>query len=204
MVAGLALFMLSLIPPRAIENTDFRETLNLEPKTFTFQLSFFLSIPVDPQHGFYLNAQANNSVTAYLLNVGGEYVQRWITSHFNDTQPASNRDISILEEFLNNHPTSVAWRENFADTTLELQYAPTRVMNFTLIFSNPNTEIAKVKYSGKLLNFIVPSERALNPVKVLTPAGFILVLPWLDSTFKAKKNRRIQKCQEVSRPSPYG
>lgn len=197
MVAGLALFMLSIIPPRPIENTDFRETLNLQSKTFTFDRTFFLSIPVDPQHGFYLNAQANNSVTAYLLNVGGEYVQRWITDHFNYTQPASTFNISILEEFLSNHPTSVAWRENLADTAIELQYAPTRVMNFTLVFSNPNAEIAKVKYSGKLLNFIVPSERALNPAKVAIPIGFILVVPWLNSTWKTKK-RRIPKPSELT------
>jgi hypothetical protein len=193
MVAAFALFTLSLIPPRAVENTDFRETLNVQPKTFTFDQTFFLTIPVDPQHGFYLNVQANNSVTTYLLNVGREYVQQWITTHFNDTQYASTFNISILEEFLNSHPASLTWKENLAHTAIELQYAPTRVTNITLMFSNPNTEIVKVKYSGKLLNFIVPNERALNPAKVLIPAGFILVLPWLNLTFKRRRTTVFQK-----------
>jgi hypothetical protein len=188
MVAGLALVMLSLIPPRAIENTDFRQTLNLQPETFTYDLTFFLSVPVDPQHGFYLNAKANNSVTAYLLNVGREYVQQWIVSQIADVQPSHALNISILEKFLKDHPASVTWQEKVADEAVKLQYAPTRLANITLVFSNPNTEAAKVEYDGRLLNFIVPSERALNPAKVAIPTGFILTLPWLNSTRKTKKN----------------
>jgi hypothetical protein len=187
MVAGLALLMLSLIPPRTVENTDFRQTLNLEPKTFTFELSFFLSIPADPQHGFNLNAEANNSVTAYLLNVGREYIQQWITSHFTDIQPSPSLNGSILQEFLSNHQASVIWQENVDDKGIELQYVPTRLMNITLVFSNQNAAAANVKYSGKLLNFIVPSERALNPAKVAIPVGFILSVPWLNFTWKRRR-----------------
>lgn len=191
LVAGLALVMLSLIPPRVVENSDFRETLNLKPKTFAFELSFYLSFPVDPQHGLYLNAQANNSVTAYVLNIDRQYVQQWITNHFPDIQPSPNLNVSILEEFLNNHQASVIWQENVVDRGIELQYTPTRLMNITLIFSNPNAEAAKVKYSGKLLNFIVPSERALSPAKVLIPSGFVLALPWLNLTLR-RKNQTLK------------
>jgi hypothetical protein len=189
MVAGLALLLLSLIPPRTVENTDFRQTLNLEPKTFAFELSFFLTFPADPQHGFYLNAEANNSITAYLLNVGNEYVQQWITSHFTDIQPSPSLNGSILQEFLSNHQASVVWQENVDDKGIELQYAPTRLTNITVVFSNQNAEAAKVKYSGKLLNFIVPSERALNPAKVALPVGFVLSVPWL--YFMSKRRRTV-------------
>jgi hypothetical protein len=187
MIAGLALVMLSLIPPRTIENTDFRQTLNLQPETFSYDLTFFLSIPVDPQHGFYLNAQANNSVTAYLLNVGRDYVQQWIVSQFAYAQLPPALDVSILEKFLKDHPASVTWREKVADEAVQLQYAPARLTNITLVFSNPNTETAKVQYDGKLLNFIVPSERALDPAKLIIPIGFFLTFPWLDSMWKTRK-----------------
>lgn len=197
MVAGLALLMLSLIPPRTVENTEFRQTLNLEPKTFTYELSFFLSIPADPQHGFYLDAEANSSVTAYLLNVGREYVQQWITNHFTDIQPSPSFNGSILEEFLSNHQASVIWQENVDDRGVELQYVPTRLMNITVIFSNQNAEPAKLKYSGKLLNFIVPSERALRPAEVVIPVGFILSVPWLNSL---RKRRRTGLPEHLSSP----
>jgi hypothetical protein len=188
MAASLALLMLSLIPPRTIENTDFRQTLNLQPETFTYDLSFLLSMPMDPQHGFYLNAQANNSVTAYLLNIGREYIQQWITAQFSDVQPTQALNISVLEKFLNDHPASVTWQRNIADQATELQYAPTRLTNITLVFSNPNANAAKIDYNGKLLNFIVPSERALNPAKAAIPIGLILTFPWLNSIWKSKKN----------------
>jgi len=187
MVAGLALLLLSLIPPRTVENTDFEQTLNLQPKTFTFELSYFLTFPADPQHGFYVNAEANRSVIAYLLNVGREYVQQWITSQFTDIQPSPSFNGSILEEFLSNHQASVIWQENVDDKEVELQYAPTRLTNITLIFSNQNLEVAKVKYSGKLLNFIVPSERALRPAEVAIPVGFILSVPWLSFMWKRRR-----------------
>jgi hypothetical protein len=66
-------------------------------------------------------------------------------------------------------------------------------MNVTLIFSNLGTESAKVKYSGKLLNFIVPSERAINPAKIAVPIGFDLTLPWLNSTLKLRKHKQPTK-----------
>jgi len=54
------------------------------------------------------------------------------------------------------------------------------------IFSklNPSIEIAKVRYNGKLLHFIVPSERALTPAKFALPVGFVLAIPWLNSARK--------------------
>jgi hypothetical protein len=64
-------------------------------------------------------------------------------------------------------------------------------MNVTLIFSNTGTENAKVTYNGKLLNFIVPSERALNPAKIVVPVGVVLTLPWLNSTLKQGRHKKI-------------
>ncbi len=180
MAAGLALVMLSLIPPRKAGNTDFRETSILQPKTFSIESPFFLSSIFDPQRGVYVSAQANHSVTAYLLNVGNEYVYEWITNHFSKIQPSSSTfDVSILDEFLTEHPNSVARRENTVGGLVEFQCAPTKLMNVTLIFSNPSTETVKVSYSGRLLSFLVPSERALNPAKFVIPIGFVLALPWL-------------------------
>lgn len=188
MFAGLALIILSLIPPRAVKNSNFKGTINLQPKTFAFESSYYLSCPFDPQNGLYLNAQANSSVTAYLLNVGREYIQQWILDYFPEIQPtAPFLNASILEEFLNSHRNTVAWQENVAEGGIEYQYAPTRPNNITLIFLNPNTEAAKIEYTGKLLNFILPSERALAPTKVILPAGFILSIPWISLTWKRRK-----------------
>lgn len=194
MAAGLALVMLSLIPPRKAGNTDFRETSILQPKTFSIESSFFLSLTLDPQRGIYLNVQANRSVTTYILNVGKEYVYQWITSHFPEAQPpySSTLNATILQKLLSDQPNTVAWQETTAEGQFELQYAPAKLMNITLIFSNPSTESTKVKYSGKLLDFIVPSERAQNPAKFVIPTGFILTLPWLNLTWKQKNISKLR------------
>jgi hypothetical protein len=189
MAAGIALIVLSIIPARTDQNTDFGETTILQPKTFSLESSFFLSRTFDPQYGLYISVQTNRSVTIYLLNIGKEHLYQWVENQFSDNQSSSSTsNISVLEDFLNINPSSVAWQGNTLDGRAEFQYAPTKLMNVTLIFSNPNTEIAKVKYNGKLLNFIVPSERALNPAKFAIPIGIVLTLPQL--TLLKRKNKQ--------------
>jgi hypothetical protein len=188
LAAGITLVMLSLIPARTDQNTDFGETSILQPKTFSVGSSFFLSYTFDPQRGLYISVQTNRTVTVYLLNIGKEHVYQWIENQFSENQSSSTTNISVLEDFLNINPNSVAWQGNTLDGRVEFQYAPTKLMNITLIFSNPNTEIAKVKYTGKLLNFIVPSERALNPAKFAIPIGIVLTLPQL--TLWKRKNKQ--------------
>lgn len=180
--------MLSLIPAREVEHSDFTGTSILQPKTFSMESPFYLSRTLTPQRGLYVSAQANHSVTAYLLNVDKKYVYEWITSHFSEIQPSpSTFHVSILKEFLNNHPNSVVWQENTVNGQVEFQYAPTKLMNVTLIFSNSNIESANINYNGRLLSFIVPSERALNLAKFVIPIGFVLALLWLTLIWKRRR-----------------
>ena len=190
MAAGLALVLLSLIPAQKVGRSDFTGTSILQPKAFSIESPFFLSSIFDPQRGVYVSAQANHSVTAYLLNVGNEYVYEWITNHFSEIQTSSSTfNVSILDEFLTEHPNSVARRENTVGGLVEFQCAPTKLMNVTLIFSNPSTESANVNYSGRLLSFIIPSERALNPARFVIPMGFVLALPWMTSIWKRRRTK---------------
>lgn len=185
---GIALFILSLIPPRADANTDFGETSTLQPETFSIESSFFLSFTLNPQHGLYLSMQANRSITFYLFNTGKEYVYQWIANHFPGNQTFSTANISVLEDFLKDNPNSVARQGITTDGEAEFQYAPTKLTNVTLIFSNPNPENAKVRYSGRLLIFMVPSERSLNAAKFATPLGVAFTFSSLILTWKRKKS----------------
>jgi hypothetical protein len=181
---AIALAMLSLIPARAEQNTDFGATSILQPKTFSIESQFFLTLIFDPQRGLYLNMQANRSVTYYLLTTNKEYVYQWITDHFSENQTA---DTSALDNFLEDNRNSVV-RQGVVGNEIEFQYAPTKLTNITLIFSNPDSETAKVRYNGKLMTFIVPSERAINAAKYATPLGIAFTLPQLISAWKRKKS----------------
>jgi hypothetical protein len=186
--AGLALVLLSAIPPRAVENCDFKGTSILQTETFSVESLFYLSLGFDPQRGVYINAEGNRSFTAYLLNMGEKEVLEWITGNYSGFQPASPIfSLSILKELLASHSNWLELQKESANGQVEFQYAPTRRLNVTLIFSNPSTESVKVKYSGKLLNFIVLSERALAPAKFAVPIGLLLATPWLLSTWRRRK-----------------
>jgi hypothetical protein len=187
--AGIALLMLSLIPPRADANTDFGESSVLQPRTFSIESSFFLSSTLNPQHGLYISAQANQSVIVYLLNVDKEFVSQWIANHFSQNQSSdSTVDMLALEGFLSDNPNSLAWEGRTLDEKVEFQYSPTKLMKVALIFSNPNLESAKVRYSGRLLIFMVPSERALNAAKFATPLGVVFTFSSPILTWKRKKS----------------
>jgi len=183
MAAGLALVLLSMIPARKVDQSDFFGVAILEPQTFIIDPTYIFE-PLTPQQGLYLNIRANCSVTAYVLNLGKENVYQWILARFPESQPSSALNGSILDEFLNVHPNSVAQCEDAVGETTELQHVPSRLMNVTVIFSNRGTQTASVSYRGKLLNYIVPGERALNPAKFAVPVGLVLAVPWLLSTRK--------------------
>lgn len=192
--AGLALVLLSAIPPRAIEYCDFSGTTVLQMETFSVESQFLLSVGLDPQRGVYVNAQGNRSFTAYLLNMGEKQVFEWITGKYSGTQPTSQIfSLSILQELLTSNRNWLELQEDSANGQVEFQYAPTKRENATLIFSNPSTESVRVRYNGKLLNFIVLSERALNPAKFAVPIGVLLTLPWLHSTWRQRKIKPEQE-----------
>ena len=201
MAAGLALVLLSMIPARKVDQSDFFSAAILESKTFIIDQTYLFE-PLTPQNGLYLNIQFNSSITIYMLNLGKEYVYHWILARFPESQLSSTLNGSILEEFLNAHPDSVARREDVVGEAVELQHVPARLMNVTVVFSNWSMQTARVSYRGKLLNFIVPSERALTPAKFVIPAGFALTIPWLNSIRRRKTTRYLSQCDQIPAQSP--
>ena len=199
---GFALILLSLIPPVKDQGTDFIEMINLQPQTFSIADPFFLSYPLDPQHGLSVNARANHTVKLYLLSVGRTYVEEWIVRRLSDTQQSvSTLNASLLEEFLKSHQSLVAWQEDTMNGKVEVQYVPTKIVNMTLIFSNWSVQNAHINYSIHLLRVIVSSERALNPAKFLVPLGIALTLPWLNFLMKRRRTYlRIFRSQIIQRP----
>jgi len=186
---GLALILLSLIPPVKDQGTDFTEMVSLQPQTFSIANPFFLSYPLDPQHGMCVSARADHTVKVYLLSVGRTYVEEWVASRLSDTQQSvSTLNASLLEEFLKSYPNLVAWQEDTINGKVEVQYVPTKIVNMTLIFSNWGAQNADIDYNIRLLRFMVSNERALNPAKFMVPFGFALTLPWLNLLRKRRKD----------------
>jgi len=186
---GLALILLSLIPPAKEEGADFSETVILQPQTFSVSNSFFLSQPFDPQHGLCLNAQANISIRICLLDISKDYFEEWISNYsIENQQPLLTFNASALEAFLHSHQGLVVKQEDMADREVEFQYVPTKIANITLVLSNSNDQNANVNYHVELLRFIIPNERSFNGAKFAIPIGSILVCPWLSSKWKQKRN----------------
>ena len=200
MAAGLALVLLSMIPPRKVDQSDFFGAAILEPETFIIDQTYLFE-PLTPQNGLYMNIQVNSSTTLYVLNLGKEYVYHWILARFPEIQLSSALNASLLEEFLSAHPDSAARREDLVGETV-MQHVPSRLMNVTVVFSNRSMQTASVSYRGKLLNFIVPSERALNPAKFVVPIGFALTIPWLISAKKRMVAKPLGNVVQASGAMP--
>lgn len=187
--AGLTLVMVSFIPPVKDQGYSYFERgVVVQPQTFSVSNSYFLSTPVDPQHGLHIGVYTDRTVSIYLLDVGRDHVEEWVEERLPDSQQLSSLNASIMEEFLTSHQSNVAWQGNTTNGNAEFEYVPTKITNTTLVFSNVDLQDASIDYDIQLLRFIVSSERASNPAKFAIPLGITLAVPRLSSMIRRRKS----------------
>ncbi|MDH5771287.1 MAG: hypothetical protein OEZ25_08380 [Candidatus Bathyarchaeota archaeon] len=186
-VIGLALALLSLVPPQKVLGSDFMGSPIIQSETFL--TPFYSSEVLTPQRSLQVTIEANNSVMAYLLKVGKDYLYSWIRDNLpDDSQNESYMfNVSMLEVFLNAHSNSVAWQGGTAYGQVEFEYVPTRIVNATLVLSNSGSEPVRVDYGGKKLNLIAPKERILTSAELTIPLGIVIAIPWLNSVWRGRR-----------------
>ena len=81
-VIGLALALLSLVPPQKVLGSDFMGSPIIQSETFL--TPFYSSEVLTPQRSLQVTIEANNSVMAYLLKVGKDYLYSWIRDNLPD------------------------------------------------------------------------------------------------------------------------
>ena len=169
---SLALLLVSLIPQITIATSQ--STMSIATK----QVRTTSSRVLRPQQGFRIKTSVEGNVNVYLLEVGAEepYISGMIFS-----------DATELQEFLEANPDLIIWEYELDNEEAEQYFAPTRVMNATLVFYNPSLDEARVGNEVTLTSTVAPGEKVRAIAIVTTPIGVILALPWLVNNWKQRK-----------------
>lgn len=150
-----------------------------------------------PQQGFQAKITIEGTINVYLLEVGSEdpYAERGMLF----------ANAAELQEFLEANPNLKIWEYNLEDGYFERYYAPTKVMNATLVFYNPTSDSASVVFEVTLTSSIAPGEKVLNIALWTTPIGLILAIPWLANLWKQRKQSKnhiaILRCFQLAQQS---
>jgi hypothetical protein len=185
---GLALLLVSLTPPTT--RTSFASGSTIAPDTFqpigknsgpfdimnaTFYSQFFSTLT--PQQELIVELNCSGPIEVYLLKID--------LNDLMDNFPGTDRNTTLLEEFLLSNSDLIGWQGNVQEGVVD--YIPTEVINATLIFSNPSPNRISIDYTGRILSLFAPSEKVKTLAIWAIPIGLVLALPLVLDLRKSKK-----------------
>ena len=173
---SLALFLVSLIPQIQLGTSGGRMPVPPE-QVYIPEVALTLT----PQQGLQVTVTVEGTLNIYLLEVSIQELNLEIGT------PLSK--VTDLQELLDANLDLIIWNHTVNNGSYERNYVPTRVMNATLLFSNPSLDYVTVDYDITLTSNIAPGDKVRNIAMWTTPIGFILALPWLANLWKQRKQR---------------
>jgi len=182
---GLALLLVSLIPPMGGQTSSHMSTFHLYPETWRDVHGEVLT----PQHRLNVSITANGTLNVYLLELSSQTIYRWIDEH-NPEPFTVPSNVTYFQEFLQAAPESILWQKEIHNETIQHEYIPTKVTNATVVLSNPSLDTMKIDYSTSIVTLIAPTGKVQILAQWAIPIGFVLALPWLISSCRMKTRSR--------------
>ncbi len=182
---GLALLLVSLLPPARIDRSFVRNTV--PPKwtqpAYNWNKGIVFDVILTPQEGLRMEICGHGTLDVYILEVSSQILYQGVGDDL--------LNITDLEEFLEANPSVIGWSDEVHNgTIIEYEYVPTKVTNATLVFSNPSSEYVKVHGNIDLMSHLA-GFKVRNLAQWAIPIGFVLFLPWLTQMWKRKTRRKL-------------
>jgi hypothetical protein len=124
--------------------------------------------------------EEGGALTVYLLETNN------IFASSNETNCTSNS--TALQEFLEQNPDRIIWKDQIENGEYERSYFSTRFMNAVVVFHNPTSEIAHLHYEEGL-KFFGSTDETRYVAVCATPLGALLILPWQVNQWKQRKKK---------------
>jgi hypothetical protein len=174
---SLALLLVSIIPQPQLSSTEGRTPLLPDQLSIVFTPG-----ALTPQQELQLAVTVEGTLKVYLLEISVEFRlgEGIFELGFNLT------DLQELEE---EHPDKIIWEDPVENSDYERSFTPTRVMNATVVFYNPSSEIAIAEYDIALKSSLAPGEKVQTIAYWAAPIGIILASPWLLNIWKQRKHK---------------
>jgi hypothetical protein len=175
---SLALFLVSLIPQ--IQAITARGSFSLLPESVQIVHTQVLT----PQRGLRVNMTIQGTLRVYLLEAGTAELFPDLGTM--GTPPFSN--ITGLQGFLDANPDRLIEDYGSINGYFERYYVPPRILNATLVVSNPGSSNVGVDYEITITSSVAPTEKVRNIACWAAPIGIILAIPWLAEIWKHRKH----------------
>ena len=182
---GLALLLVSLLPPARIDRSFVRNTVPPKWTQSAYNLvkGIVFDVILTPQEGLRMEICGHGTLDVYILEVSSQILYQGVGDDL--------LNITDLEEFLEANPSVIGWSDEVHNgTIIEYEYVPTKVTNATLVFSNPSSEYVKVHGNIDLMSHLA-GFNVRNLAQWAIPIGFVLFLPWLTQMWKRKTRRKL-------------
>ena len=197
--ASIAILLASGIGPVTINKNDNSGTIPANsfnilqgPLFIPYSLNSLLDL--NPQNTAKISINATSPVNAYLIEGNRSILENWIRTNHPE-QPANSSyspKTEVLDEFIQANPNLILWQGQGENTRLD--YMPPRIMNLTVIVSNPNMDSANIKYSVNVQYGFASISRMRSIALWTLPIGLLCALPWI--TLKLMKRRSRQPKHE--------
>jgi hypothetical protein len=181
---GLALFLVSLIPPTQI-NAGFGTPISSYPSNTWATLGEF--VLTEPQT-LRVNITANGSLNVYILEVNSSTIDNWINQ--TSQGPVDLSNVTYLDEFLSSHSGLIGWQGEIHNGSIAFEYAPTRIVDISLVASNHSPDVVDISYyTWGIFSSVAPVSKVQTVSAFAIPIGFVFTLPWLSNLLRARKRR---------------
>lgn len=174
---SLALLLVSIIPLIQLSATEGRMPISPENIRIAYN-----SHNLNPQQEVQVAVTVEGTLTVYLIEMSVE-------SRLGEGIFELGFNVTDLQELEKEHPDRIIWDDPVENSDYERSFTPTRVMNATVVFYNPSSEIAIAEYDISLKSSLAPGEKVRTIAYFAAPIGIVLAIPWLLNSWKQRKHK---------------
>jgi hypothetical protein len=193
--ASLAILLASTIGPITISGSSSSGTIPansfniLQGPLFTPYYYSTTLQNLNPQNAAKVSINAIFPLNVYLMEGTKNVLENWIRTNHPE-QPANSSQspkTAILDEFIQANSNLILWQGQGGN--IRLDYVPTRIINLTVIVSNPNANPANISYTVNIEYGFASTSRLRSTAEWALPVGLLFALPWTTLKIIQRRNK---------------
>ncbi len=141
------------------------------------------SIVLTPQTDLILKTNADARVDVILLQIESTTLDNWINGY---DASGDTLNLANLQAFVRAEPEAVL--SNRTGVNLLYQYAPIKVVNITIVASNPTVSYVTLNYQSSILTQLSPVAEVRSLAEFAIPLGLLMATPGIAELMIKRKD----------------
>jgi hypothetical protein len=182
---GLALFLVSLIPPAQSSNSG--------NGSISESWQTYYETTLTPQQTLRVTVTANGTLDVYMLETSTATIDTWITD-----QNGWVGNVTLFDQFLEAHSSLIAWQGEAHSGTINHEYSSDTVVDITFVVSSHATDYVSFDYSVSVIIGKAPAAKVQTLSEFAIPVGIVFTIPWLNELLRARRRAQDIKGKQNS------